>query len=292
MAKAAHERMPRTWRLIEEVMAETMANRPNGPAGRAFARPTAQGKIAAKNGPAGFKWRCAFIGRVGMEDFAAEDLGQSRARACNEHAVMGHLEDLQAELVDCGTMVSKEDPRMVDNRRIINMDEMPQVTNARANAGNAKERAGGGGHQTQVFQQAKEGRTCNTVRVACDLDGCLCGPHMLLARATLDTNVTNEKKLKAEHHCNNKVDEQMAMSWQFDITPCECGIQTQVALAKRMASLRQQIVDRNTACLLEGTEPIEFPIAMLIDNHSSRFGSDVHDALVFVQKDSEHGPGC
>jgi hypothetical protein len=103
----------------------------------------------------------------------------------------------------------------------------------------------------------------------------------------------NEKELKAEYHHNNKVDEQMA-SWQFDITTCECGIRTQVTLAKRMASLRQQIVDRNTACLLEGTgtEPIEFPIVMMLDNHSSRFGSDVHDALFFVQKDSECGPGC
>ena len=59
-----------------------------------------------------------------------------------------------------------------------------------------------------------------------------------------------------------------------------------------MASLRQQIVDRNTACLLEGTDPIEFPIVMLLDNHSSRFGSDVHDALFFVQEESEYGPGC
>jgi hypothetical protein len=52
-----------------------------------------------------------------MKDFAAEDLGQSRAQACNEHAMMEHLEDLQAELIDCGIMVSKEDPHTVDNRR-------------------------------------------------------------------------------------------------------------------------------------------------------------------------------
>jgi hypothetical protein len=239
--------------------------------------------MAAKNGRAGFKWRHSFMGRVGKKDLAAEDLGQSRARACDEFAMMEHLEDLQAELVDCGMMVSKEDPRMVDNRRIINMDETPQVMNARASAGNAKERVGGGGHQTRVHQQAGEGRTCNTVEVAHDLGGCLCGPHTLLARTTLDTNVINETELKAKHHCNNKVDEQMAMSWQFDITTCECGIQTQVTLAKRMASLRQQIVDRNTACLVEGTDPIEFPIVMLLDNHSSRFGGDVHDAL-FLSK--------
>ena len=292
MVKAAHERNPRTWKSVEEVVAETISNRPNGPVGRAFTRPTAQGKLAAKNGRAGFKWRHSFIGRVGMKDFAAEDLGQSRARACNEFAMMEHLEDLQAELIDCGIMVSKEDPRIVDNRRIINMDEIPQVMNARANAGNAKERVGGGGHQTRVYQQAGEGRTCNTVEVAYDLGGYLYGPHILLARTTLDTNVINETELRAEYHYNNKVDEQMAMSWQFDITTCECGIQTQVTLAKRMASLRQQIVDRNTACLLEGTDPIEFPIVMLLDNHSSRFGSDVHDALFFVQEESEYGPGC
>jgi hypothetical protein len=292
MVKSAHERNPRTWRSMEEVVAETITNRSNGPVGRTFTRPTAQGKQAAANGRAGFKWRHAFTGRMGMKDFAAEDLGQSRARACNEFAMKEHLEDLQAELIDCGIMVSKEDPRILDNRRIINMDEIPQVMNARANAGNAKERVGGGGHQTRVYQQAGEGRTCNTVEVAYDLGGYLYGPHILLARTTLDTNVINEKELMAEYHYNNKVDEQMAMSWQFDITTCECGIQTQATLAKRMASLRQQIVDRNTACVLEGTAPIEFPIVMLLDNHSSRFGSEVHDALFFVQKDSEYGPGC
>ena len=162
---------------MEEVVAETITNRSNGPVGRTFTRPTAQGKQAAANGRAGFKWRHAFTGRMGMKDFAAEDLGQSRARACNEFAMKEHLEDLQAELIDCGIMVSKEDPRILDNRRIINMDEIPQVMNARANAGNAKERVGGGGHQTRVYQQAGEGRTCNTVEVAYDLGGYLYGPQ-------------------------------------------------------------------------------------------------------------------
>jgi hypothetical protein len=227
-----------------------------------------------------------------MKDFAAEDLGHSRARACNEFAMQEHLSDLQAELIDCGIMVSEAEPRITDNRRIINMDEIPQVMNARANAGNAKERVGGGGHQDRVYQHAGEGRTCNTVEVAYDLGGYLYGPHILLARTTLDTNVIDERELKKEYHYNNKVDEQMAMSWQFDITTCECGIQTQVTLAKRIASLRQQIVDRNTACVLEGEEPIQFPVVMLLDNHSSRFGSDVHDALFFEQKDTQYGDGC
>jgi hypothetical protein len=292
MVKCAHARNPRTWRSMEEVVAETISNRANGPAGRAFTRPTIQGAKAARNGRCGFKWRHSFIGRNNMKDFAPEDLGQSRARACNEFAMQEHLQDLRAELIDCGIMVSVEEPRITDNRRIINMDEIPQVMNARANAGNAKERVGGGGHQTRVYQQAGEGRTCNTVDVAYDLGGYLYGPHILLARTTLDTNVIDERELKKEYHYNNKVDEQMAMSWVFDITTCECGIQTQVTLAKRIASIRQQIVDRNTACLLEGEEPIQFPVVMLLDNHSSRFGSEVHDALFFVQEEEEYGLGC
>ena len=71
-------------------------------------------------------------------------MGQLRARACNEFAMHEHLTDLRAELIDTGIM-NEEDSSIVDCRRIINMDEIPQVMNARANAGNAKERVGGGG---------------------------------------------------------------------------------------------------------------------------------------------------
>ena len=96
MVKSAHARNPRTWRSMEEVVAETIANRQVGPAGRAFTRPSRQGAMAARNGRAGFKWRHAFIGRNTMKDFNPEDLGQSRARACNEFAMFEHLGDLLA----------------------------------------------------------------------------------------------------------------------------------------------------------------------------------------------------
>ena len=99
MVKSAHARNPRTWRSMEEVVAETIASRQVGPAGRAFTRPSRQGAMAARNGRAGFKWRHAFIGRNRMKDFNPEDLGQSRARACNEFAMYEHLTDLLAELI-------------------------------------------------------------------------------------------------------------------------------------------------------------------------------------------------
>jgi hypothetical protein len=290
MVRAAHDRNPRTWRAMEEVVAETISNRSNGPGGRVFVRPGRQGGICARKGRAGFKWRHAFAGRVGMKDFAAEDLGQSRARACNEHAMKEHLTDLRAELIDCGIMTA-ENSCIVDCRRIINMDEIPQVMNARANAGNAKERVGGGGHQQRVYQQAGEGRTCNTVEVCYDLGGYMYGPHVLLARTTLDTNVIDETALRREYHFDNTVDERMGMSWRFDLTTCECGIQTQLTLANRVASLREQIVARNTACVIAGIEPIVFPIVMLLDNHSSRFGANVHEALYFVDGDTSYSAG-
>ena len=287
MVRASHDRNPRTWRSIEEVVAETIANRPNGPGGRAYTMPSRQGAMVARSGRAGYKWRHAFAGRTGLKDFAAEDLGQSRARACNEHAMNEHLTDLNAELIDCGIMKA-EDSSIIDSRRIINMDEIPQVMNARANAGNAKERVGGGQHQERVYQQSGEGRTCNTVEVCYDLGGFMYGPHVLIARTTLDTNVIDEEALKKEYFFDNKIDEHMAMSWRFDLTTCECGIQTMATLAKRIVSLREQIVARNTKCVLAGLEPIKFPIVLLLDNHSSRFGTDVHEALFFVEGD-EYG---
>jgi hypothetical protein len=272
---------------MEELVAEVIVNRANGPGGRVYTRPSRQGVIAARKGRAGFKWRHAFAGRAGLKDFAAEDLGQSRARACNEHAMHEHLTDLRAELIDCKIM-NPENSSIIDCRRIINMDEIPQVMNARSNAGNAKERVGGGQHQERVYQQSGEGRTCNTVEVCYDLGGFMYGPHVLIARSTLDTNVIDEEALKKEYFFDNKIDRHMAMSWKFDLTTCECGIQTMATLAKRIVSLRDQIVARNTQCVLAGLEPIQFPIVMLLDNHSSRFGTDVHEALFFVEGD-EYG---
>ena len=114
------------------------------------------------------------------------------------------------------------------------------------------------------------------------------GPHVLIARTTLDTNAIDEASLKKEYFFNNKIDEHMAMSWRFDLTTCECGIQTQATLAKRIISLREQIVARNNSCVLDGTDPTQFPIVMLLDNHSSRFGTEVHESLFFVDGD-EYG---
>ena len=110
-------------------------------------------------------------------------------------------------------------------------------------------------------------------------------PHVLVARPTLDTNIIDEEALRKEYYFDNKVDEHMAMSWRFDLTTCECGIQTQATLTKRIRSLREQIVARNNKCVQDGLEPIEFPIVMLLDNHSSRFGTNVHEALFFVEGD-------
>ena len=212
MVRAAHARNPITWKTMEEVVAETITSRAIGPVGRDFTEPTRQAKQAARKGRAGFKWRHAFAARNDMKDFNPEDLGQSRARACNEHAMHEHLTDLLAELIDCGIIISAEDPTIRDSRRIINMDEIPQVMNARANAGNAKERVGVGAHQQRVYQMSGEGRTCNTVEVCYDLGGYMYGPHILLARTTLGMNVIDETDLRKEYFFDNKVDEHMAMS--------------------------------------------------------------------------------
>ena len=126
MNKAAHARQPLTWAAVGELVAETISNRPNGPDGRVFTKPAKQGKQCARKGKCGFRWRHSFAGRTDMKDFEAEDLGQSRARACNEFAMHEHLTDLRAELIDTGIM-SEEDSSISDPRRIINMDEIPSL---------------------------------------------------------------------------------------------------------------------------------------------------------------------
>jgi len=318
---AAHRKQPFTWTEISEAVADTLDKRNLGPAGRLV--PAVGSKVAqcVMNGRASWKWRSAFCGRTGVKDFNPEDLGHSRARASNEHAKYEHMRDLQEELVDSGVMASNDDPRILDTRRIANLDEVPQVMNARANAGNAKERVAGmggrliliislsliisralciylppsllhptppsltgGDHMERVFQQAGEGRETNTVEICYDLGGFLYGVHILLARKTLDTNVIDEEALRSTYDFDNTVDERMGMCWRCDISTCECGIQTEETLASRMGFLRLQVVARNKLCVVKGKEPIEFPIAMCLNNHSSRFGTKVHKALYTIQE--------
>ena len=140
---AAHRKQPFTWTEISEAVADTLDKRNLGPAGRLV--PAVGLKVAqcVMNGRASWKWRSAFCGRTGVKDFNPEDLGHSRARASNEHAKYEHMRDLQEELVDSGVMASNDDPRILHTRRVANLDEVPQVMNARVNAGNAKERVAG-----------------------------------------------------------------------------------------------------------------------------------------------------
>ena len=58
-----------------------------------------------------------------------------------------------------------------------------------------------------------------------------------------------------------------------------------------MTSLRQQICARSAKCIAAGKEPIQFPVVILLDNHSSRFGSEVHDALFVVSEDESATTG-
>ena len=101
----------------------------------------------------------------------------------------------------------------------------------------------------RVFQQAGEGRETNTVEICYDLGGFLYGVHILLARKTLDTNVIDEEALRSTCDFDNTVDERMGMCWRCDISTCECGIQTEETLARRMEFLRLQVVARNKLCV-------------------------------------------
>jgi hypothetical protein len=100
MARSTNEGKPVTWRSMEEMAVETMSNRPNGPVGsRTSVQKRKVAADATSNRPKGpedrpftrpgFKWRHAFMGRVGIKDLSTEDLGQSR----------GKKEDLEAEVV-------------------------------------------------------------------------------------------------------------------------------------------------------------------------------------------------
>ena len=169
---AAHRKQPFTWTEISEAVATTLDKRNLGPAGRPTQAVGLKQRQCIMRGGTTWKWRNAFCGRTGVKDFNPEDLGHSRARASNEHAKYEHMRDLQEELVDSGVMVSEDDPRILDVRRIANLDEVPQVMNARANAGNAKERVAGEGRgSTYSFYACMYVRVPLPLFISCTCDG-------------------------------------------------------------------------------------------------------------------------
>ena len=284
----AHSKKPLRWSEVGDLVLATIQKRGETPKGRAFVASSVTGQMAMEKGHVDQKWRHRFCGRTGAKDFKAEDLTHSRARAANEHSAYEYFTGLQLELEDAGVVSTGgngDGRRILDVRRILNMDEIPQVKNARADAGNATERVAGGGHQERVYQAAGEDRECNTIDACWDLGGFMYGVHVIFGRATLDTNVIDVKELTREYVYDNKVCERIGMSWTCDVSTTECGIQTAVSLSKRIKSLKEQVLKRNAGFKRRGQKQIEFPIVILADNHSSRFGHEVHRELFTVPED-------
>jgi hypothetical protein len=291
MAKA-HSKKPLRWSEVGDLVLATIKKRSSTPKGRAFVGSNASAMQAVEKGHLDSKFRYRLCGRTGMKDFKAEDLGHSRARAANEHAAYQYFSGLQEELEDSGVIrrvagVANSGSRIMDVRRILNMDEVPQTKNARADAGNATERVAGGAHQERVYQAAGEDRECNTIDACWDLGGFLYGVHIIFGRSTLDTNVIDADKLSTEYEYDNTIDERLGMAWTCDVSTTECGIQTTTSLSKRIKSLKQQVLKRNEGFRKKKQPEIKFPIIILADNHSSRFGHEVHKELFTVEEDED-----
>ena len=282
--KQAHAKKPLRWSEVDDLVLATIKQRAATPAGRAFVSSNESGQRAVARGALDPKFRYRLCGRTGIKSFKAEDLGHSRSRAANEHSAYQYFTGLQQELEDVGLLGESSDgsSTIIDVRRILNMDEIPQTKNARADAGNATERVAGGDHQERVYQAAGEDRECNTIDACWDLGGFTYGVHIIFGRSTLDTNVIDADTLTSEFAYDNTIDERIGMSWTCDVSTPECGIQTTASLARRINSLKQQVLRRNKGFHNRGEREIKFPIIILADNHSSRYGHEVHKELFIV----------
>ena len=232
--KQAHAKKPLRWSEVDDLVLATIKQRAATPAGRAFVSSNDSGQRAVARGALDSKFRYRLCGRTGIKSFKAEDLGHSRSRAANEHSAYQYFTGLQQELEDVGLLRESSDgsSTIIDVRRILNMDEIPQTKNARADAGNAAERVAGGDHQERVYQAAGEDRECNTIDACWDLGGFMYGPHIIFGRSTLDTNVIDADTLTSEYVYDNTIDERIGMSWTCDVSTTECGIQTTASLAR------------------------------------------------------------
>jgi hypothetical protein len=144
--KQSHAKKPLKWVEIGDMVLETIVKRGETPAGRSRTATNDNAVKAVEAGKVGAMFRHRMCGRTGMKDFKAENLGHSRARAANEHSMYEYFTDLQRELVDAHVVgVGDAARKIIDPRRIVNMDEVPQTKNARSDAGNATEKVAGGG---------------------------------------------------------------------------------------------------------------------------------------------------
>ena len=169
--------------------------------------------------------------------------------------IAAQAENPEAPLFD------EETDSILDPRRILNEDELPQFIDYADAKGNNKKKVGAG--KGDIAQEAAHSnRTSVTVHMIWGLCGFKWGDQVILAQAQLADNLAIEAGRKV---FANEIHEAQKVSTYLLVSPSAKGIQTGTTLGERMDMLDREVTARG----------LKRPIVILTDGHKSRFSGEV-----------------
>ena len=197
-----------------------------------------------------------------------------RAGKQREEVLAKHFDGetgLYAELIDAGNM-DAETRELLDPRRYINLDEMPEFLDYLNGKGGYA--WGTVGKPLQI--QETENKETASVMMAGDAGGFMYGVQFLVKRAGFTWAMTDcldapDWALKFD----NQIYELEQKSTYCLVTANETGMQTGTTFLDCLKFLRRQIDHRNRLLRERGRKEIAFPITLSLDNHASRFDIQV-----------------
>ncbi|KAK3277363.1 hypothetical protein CYMTET_14622 [Cymbomonas tetramitiformis] len=229
-------------------------------------------KTCLKNGKPSVKWFQRFYKRHAsvLSEKLKHKQDKKRVQAATEEAVDEHFYGkygLRAELI-AAQAANPEAPlydeatnTILDPRRILNEDELPQFIDYADNKGNNKKKVGAG--KGDIAQEAAHpNRTCVTVHMVWSLDGFKWGDQVIFAQSRLSDNMAIEE---ARHIFTNQIHEAQHISTFLLVSPTEKGVQTGDTLGDRMDMLDKEVTARG----------LPRPLIILTDGHKSRFSHQV-----------------
>ena len=173
---------------------------------------------------------------------------------------------LRAELIDAqaanpgAPLFDEFSNTILDPRRILNEDELPQFIDYADNKGNNKKKVAVG--KGDIAQEPSHpNRTCLTVHMIWSLDGFKWGDQIILPQIKL----TDDLAIEAGAVFTNEIHESQLVSTYLLVSPTEKGVQTGDTLAERMDMLHREVTARG----------LSRPIIILTDGHKSRFSHKV-----------------
>lgn len=179
---------------------------------------------------------------------------------------------LEAELLATNNLdpVTKE---IIDPRRLLNMDEMPQFLDYLAKGIMQR---GFGRSGVALEASTSENRECATLCTAADASGFLYGMQAIVSRKNLITGWGDCVEAPDWAPC---FDDQMYLldgkSTHSLMSITDGGVQTKESFMAFLTSLSEQIKQRSAAEVAAGKSAIEMPVTLMLDNHSSRFDETI-----------------